>query len=76
MLTVLDEYTRECLAIKVARRLNSNDVLDVLAELFSWKGIPCHIRSDNGSEFAARIVRNWLKRLGGKTLFIEPGRPW
>lgn len=76
MLTVLDEYTRECLAIKVARRLNSNDVLDVLAELFFRKGIPCHIRSDNGSEFAARIVRNWLKRLGVKTLFIEPGSPW
>ena len=62
MLTVLDEYTRECLAIRVARRLNSNDVLDTLAELFFRKGIPCHIRSDNGSEFAARIVRNWLKR--------------
>ena len=76
MLTVLDEYTRECLAIRVARRLNSNDVLDVLAELFFRKGIPCHIRSDNGSEFAARIVRNWLKRLGVKTLFIEPGSPW
>ena len=76
MLTVLDEYTRECLAIRVARRLNSNDVLDTLAELFFRKGIPCHIRSDNGSEFAARIVRNWLKRLGVKTLFIEPGSPW
>jgi len=76
MLTVLDEYTRECLAIKVAMRLNSNDVLDVLAELFFRKGIPCHIRSDNGSEFAARTVRNWLKRLGVKTLFIEPGSPW
>ena len=56
MLTVLDEYTRECLAIRVARRLNSNDVLDTLAELFFRKGIPCHIRSDNGSEFTARIV--------------------
>lgn len=76
MLTVLDEYTRECLAIKVARRLNSNDVLDTLAELFFRKGIPCHIRSDNGSEFAARILRNWLKRLGVRTLFIEPGSPW
>ncbi len=76
MLTVLDEYTRECLAIRVTRRLNSNDVLDVLAELFFRKGVPCHIRSDNGSEFAARIVRNWLKRLGVKTLFIEPGSPW
>jgi len=76
MLTVLDEDTRECLAIKVARRLNSNDVLDTLAELFFRKGIPCHIRSDNGSEFASRFVRNWLKRLGVKTLFIEPGSPW
>jgi transposase InsO family protein len=76
MLTVLDEYTRECLAIDVARRLNHQDVLDCLADLFVRKGLPDYIRSDNGSEFTAWAVRDWLKRLGVKTAYIEPGSPW
>ena len=76
MLTVIDEYTRECLAIPVARRLRSDDVLHLLAELFVEREPPDHIRSDNGSEFTANAVRTWLGRIGVKTLFIEPGSPW
>jgi len=76
MLTVIDEYTRECLAIKVERRLRSDDVLDTLTELFVRHGPPEHIRSDNGSEFTAKAVRQWLGRVGVKTLFITPGSPW
>ena len=76
LLTVIDEYTRECLAIKVARRLRSDDVLECLAELFVRHGVPDHIRSDNGPEFTATAVREWLERLGVKTLYIEPGSPW
>ena len=76
MLTVVDEYTRECLAIEVGRTLRAEDVLEVLAELFVERGAPEHLRSDNGSEFTARAVRDWLGRLGVKTLFIEPGSPW
>jgi transposase InsO family protein len=76
MLTVLDEYTRECLAIVVARRLKADDVLETLTELFTRYGPPTHIRSDNGSEFTAKDVRDWLRGLGVKTLFIEPGSPW
>jgi putative transposase len=76
MLTVIDEFTRRCLAIVVARRLNSDDVLHCLAELFTTHGPPEHIRSDNGSEFTARAVRHWLSRIGVKTLYIEPGSPW
>ena len=76
MLTIIDEYTRECLAIKVDRKLNSTDVVDVLLDLFVMHGVPDYIRSDNGSEFTARLVRQWLKKLKVKTLFIEPGSPW
>jgi transposase InsO family protein len=76
MLTVLDEYSRECLAIKAARNLKSDDVLEVLTELFARYGPPAHIRSDNGAEFTANAVRDWLRDLGVKTLFIEPGSPW
>jgi putative transposase len=76
MLTVIDEFTRECLAIEVARHLRHDDVLQVLAELFTRHGPPDHIRSDNGSEFTAIAVREWLPRLGVKTLYIEPGSPW
>ena len=76
MLTLLDEYTRECLAIDVERRLTSEDVLDRLADLFVARGTPEFIRSDNGTEFTARVVRDWLARLGVRTLFIEPGSPW
>ena len=76
MLTIIDEYTRECLAILVARKIKAQDVIDVLFELFIFRGIPKHIRSDNGPEFTAKAVRKWLERLGVKTLFIEPGSPW
>jgi len=76
MLTVMDEYTRECLAIRVDRKLNSYDVIEQLAELFVQRGTPDFIRSDNGAEFTAKAVRGWLKRLGVKTLYIEPGSPW
>lgn len=76
MLTLVDEFTRECLAIDVAPRLNSEDVLERLAWLFATRGVPDHLRSDNGSEFTARAVRTWLKRVGVKTLYIEPGSPW
>jgi transposase InsO family protein len=73
---IIDEYTRECLATLVDRKLKSEDVLDQLFNLFVFRGIPEHIRSDNGSEFTARAVRKWLNRMGVKTLFIEPGSPW
>jgi len=76
MLTVIDEFTRECLAIKVSRRLNSKDVLEVLADLMVIRGVPENIRSDNGSELRAKAVREWLGRIGAKTLYIEPGSPW
>ena len=76
MLTVLDEYSRKCLAIVVARRLQADDVLQTLSELFAEHGPPANLRSDNGPEFTARVVRQWLGELGVKTLFIEPGSPW
>ena len=76
MLTIIDEYTRECLAIDVARWLRSDDVLYRLAALFVDRGPPDHIRSDNGAEFTATAVREWLARVGVKTLYIEPGSPW
>jgi len=76
MLTVMDEYTRECMAIDVERHLTSEDVLERLADLFVARGTPEFIRSDNGSEFTAQVVRAWLARLGVRTLFIEPGSPW
>lgn len=76
LLTLVDEYTRECLAIDVARRMNSDDVLERLSWLFATRGVPDHVRSDNGPEFTAKVVRDWLERVGVKTLFIEPGSPW
>jgi len=76
MLTLVDEYTRECLAIDVARKLMSDDVLERLAWLMGTRGVPCHIRSDNGPEFTATVVREWLGKVGVKTLFIAPGSPW
>ena len=76
MLTVIDEFTRRCLAIVVARRLRSDDVLQCLTDLFVAHGPPEHIRSDNGPEFVACNVRGWLGRIGVKTLYIEPGSPW
>ena len=76
LLTVVDEYTRECLAIRVARRLRSEDVLQQLTELFVARGTPAYLRSDNGPELTASAVREWLARVGVTTLFIEPGSPW
>ena len=75
-LTVIDEYTRECLSLRTGYRLRADDVMDVLTELFISKGVPDHIRSDNGSEFTATSIRTWLTKLGIKTLYIEPGSPW
>jgi transposase InsO family protein len=76
MLTVIDEFSRECLAIHVQRQIKSDDVLAILAQLFTRHGPPEYIRSDNGSEFTATAVREWLGRIGVKTLYIEPGSPW
>ncbi len=75
-LTVVDEYTRECLALRTGYRLQADDVMAVLTELFTTRGIPAHIRSDNGSEFTAKSIRAWLADLGVRTLYIEPGSPW
>ena len=76
VLNIIDEYTRECLAALPERKIKSEDVLDQLFNLFVFRGVPEHIRSDNGPEFTARAVRKWLAKLGVKTLFIEPGSPW
>ena len=76
MLTIIDEYTRKCLAIEVARKFKAHDVLYRLSELFLEHGTPDHIRSDNGPEFTAKAVREWLERVGVKTAYIEPGSPW
>jgi transposase InsO family protein len=76
MLNVVDEFTRECLAIRVDRKLGSVDVLDVLSDLFILRGIPGHVRSDNGPEFAAKAVREWIAAVGAGTAYIEPGSPW
>jgi len=76
MPTIVDESTRECLAIDVARRPDSEDVLDRLAELFVRRGTPAFLRSDNGAELTANAVREWLARLGVQTLYLEPGSPW
>lgn len=76
MLTVIDEYTRQCLSIRVGYALKSDDVLEVMSDLFVERGIPDHIRSDNGSEFTAKTLKSWLHSLGIKTAYIEPGSPW
>ena len=76
MLNVVDEFTRECLAIRVGRQLKATDVIDVLADLFIARGTPGHIRSDNGPEFAAIAVKGWITGVGARTAFIEPGSPW
>ena len=76
ILNIIDEYTRECLAVLVARKIKAQDVIDTLFNLFIYRGIPGHIRSDNGPEFTAKAIRKWLSRLGVKTLYIEPGSPW
>jgi transposase InsO family protein len=76
ILNIIDEYTRECLAILVARKIRNQDVIDLLFHLFIFRGIPEHIRSDNGPEFTAKAIRKWLSNVGVRTLFIEPGSPW
>jgi len=76
ILNIIDEFTRESLSTKVNRKISSRDVIEELFNLFIFRGIPEHIRSDNDPEFTARAVRRWLNRLGVKTLFIEPGSPW
>lgn len=75
-LNVVDEFTREALAIRVARKLKSDDVIDVLADLFITRGVPAFIRSDNGPEFAAVAVKAWISGVGARTAYIEPGSPW
>ena len=76
MLNVIDEFTRESLAIRVKRKLNSTDVIDVLSDQFILRGVPGHIRSDNGPEFVAKAVREWIATVGAQTAYITPGSPW
>ena len=76
MLNVIDEFSRECLSIRIGRKLNSTDVIDVLSDLFILRGVPGYVRSDNGPEFIAKAVREWIVAVGAKTAFIEPGSPW
>ena len=76
ILVLLDEYTRKCLALRVARRFSRWEVIEVLAEVMLQEGVPEHIRSDNGPEFIAQELREWLAGVGAKTLYIEPGSPW
>ena len=76
IMNVINEYSRECLIAKVARRITHKDVLDVLLDLFLERGVPVHIRSDNGSEFIAKKARHFLSRMSVRPLFIEPGSPW
>ncbi|QUS57791.1 IS3 family transposase [Pseudovibrio brasiliensis] len=75
-LNILDEYSRECLAIRVERKLNSSDVIDMLTDLFILRGPPAYIRSDNGPEFVADAVRKWIQAVEAQTAYIEPGAPW
>ncbi len=76
ILNIIDEYTRECLAILVARKIQTQDVINLLFHLFIFRGIPEHLRSDNGPEFTAKAIRGWFNRIEVKTLYIEPGSPW
>ena len=76
IINIIDEYTKECLAIKVNRKITSSDVIDTLADLFIQRGSPMFIRSDNGPEFVSEILRQWLQELGVQTAYIEPGSPW
>jgi putative transposase len=75
-MTLIDEFTRECLAIRVARQINSFGVIETMADVMLMRSVPEHIRSDNGPEMTAKVVRNWLAQVGSKTLYIEPGSPW
>ena len=76
MLTVVDEFTHECLTIRINRKLKAFDVIDVLSDLFILRGIPGHVRSDNGPEFVAKAVQDWIAAVGAKTAYIAPGSPW
>jgi transposase InsO family protein len=76
MLNVVDEFPHECLAIRVARKLEAADVIDVLSDLFILRGVPAHLRSDNGPEFVAKQVQRWITTVGAKTATIAPGSPW
>jgi transposase InsO family protein len=76
LLNIIDEYTRECLAIRIDRKMTSSSVIDALADIFIERGAPQYIRSDNGSEFSAQLIQQWLKALHVKTAYIEPGSPW
>ncbi|WP_246100963.1 IS3 family transposase, partial [Palleronia caenipelagi] len=75
-LNITDEYSRECLAICVDRKLNSGNVINALSDLFILRGVPSFIRSDNGPEFVAQAVQDWIKAVGAKTAYIEPGSSW
>lgn len=75
-MNILDEYSRECLAIRVKRKLNSTDVVDVLTDLFIMRGVPAFIQSDNGPEFVAKAIRAWINAVGSKTAYIVTGSPW
>ena len=76
ILNIIDEFTRECLAVRIDRKLNSSDVIDVLSDLCILRGVPGHVRSENGPEFIAKAMREWIAAVGGKTAVIEPGSPW
>jgi len=76
MLNIIDEFTHECLTIRIDRKLKSIDVIDVLSGLFILRGVPEHIRSDNGPEFVAKAVQEWITAVGVKTAYITPGSPW
>ena len=76
LITVIDEFSRECLAVRAGRKMRSDHVLELLTELFTLKGVPEHIRSDNGTEFIAQKIQQWLKESQIKTLYIDPGSPW
>ena len=75
-MAIIDEYTRECLAIDVARRQNSERVLERLSDLFVRRDVPDYIRSDNGPEFVAKAIRRWLDQVNVEALYVEPGSPW
>ncbi len=76
MLTLIDEYTKECLTIHVARRIRASDVIDIFADVMVYRGVPTFIRSDNGPEMVAKVLRKWLARVGTQTAYIMPGSPW
>jgi transposase InsO family protein len=75
-LGVIDEYTRECLVLEVARTMTADDVVDLLIGLFKVRGVPRHIRSDNGPEFISYAIQDWMKEKQIKTIYIQPGSPW